>query len=206
MFSIADDHSVACVVLIMGIGYMDGNIGRILLPTDFSSASLTALEYAVTLAHEHLSEIVLVHVVEPLPRGIARWYEPSELLEQHAEEARGKLEQFEKQARVLHSRCRSELHFGTASRVLADLASMLKANLIVVSTRRRTGIFDRLLEGLPERLTRLASCPVLAVQVDPAPASISAGPCHLLSQFFSSTTNHSRPPRDGSSAATNLAR
>ena len=186
--------------------YMDGDIGRILLPTDFSSDSLAALEYAVALAREHLSEIVLVHVVEPLPRGVARWYDPSELLEQHAEEARSKLEQFEKQALVLYPHCRSELHFGTASGVITDLASRLKANLIVVSTRRRTGIFDRLLEGLPERLVRLASCPVLAVQVDPAPPRVPAKPHQILSQFFSSSSNHSRPRPDCSSSITNVPR
>lgn len=164
---------------------MDESIERILLPTDFSSDSLAALEYAVALAREHLSEIVLVHVVEPLPRGVARWYDPSKLLEQHAEEARSKLKQFEKQALVLYPRCRSEIHFGTTSRVIADLASMLKANLIVVSTRRRTGIFDRLFEGLPERLVHLASCPVLAVQIDHAPPRAPAKPHQVRCHFFS---------------------
>ena len=49
-------------------------IERILLPTDFSDHSLAALKYAVELAREHESEVVLVHVVEPLPYGIARWH------------------------------------------------------------------------------------------------------------------------------------
>src|ERR1019366_2519454 len=102
--------------------------------------------------------------------------------------------------------CRSELHFGTPFRVIADLASMLKANLIVVSTRRRTGVFDRLLEGLPERLVRLASCPVLTVQVDPAPPRAPARPHQVLSQFFSSSSKHSRPLSDYSSSFTYVQR
>lgn len=189
-----DAVELACALL--GNQYMDANIGRILVLTDFSSESMTALEYAITLTREHLSEIVLVHVIEPLPRGVARWYDPSELLEQHAEEARGKLEEFEKQARALYSRCRSELHFGTAASVVADVARMLKADLIVLSARWRTGIFDRMLEGLPARLMRLASCPVLAVQVNPAAPRASAKPYHLLSEVFNSISNHSRPHRD----------
>ena len=56
-------------------------IERILVPTDFSEHSLAALKYAIELAREHESEVVLVHVVEPLPYGIARWYEPTKLLE-----------------------------------------------------------------------------------------------------------------------------
>jgi nucleotide-binding universal stress UspA family protein len=139
----------------------------VLLPIDFSSDSQPALEYAVGLAREHRSELVLVHVVEPLPRGASRWCNPSEVLEERAEAARKQLERFEKRALGLYRHCRSELHFGTTAQVIAELARNLKAGLIVVSTRRRTGILDRLLQGLPEKLMRLAPCPVLAVQSDP---------------------------------------
>ncbi len=151
----------------------DVSIGRILVPTDFSSDSLAALEYAASLAREHLSEIVLIHVTEPLPRGVGRWYEPSMLLEQYAEAARVKLEHFERQALARYPHCRSELHFGAVSRVIADMARKLKADLIVLATHPRTGLLDRLLEGLPERLMRTAPCPVLAVQVGATPMAIA---------------------------------
>jgi nucleotide-binding universal stress UspA family protein len=42
-------------------------IERIMVPTDFSEHSLLALKYALELARDHASEVVLVHVVEPLP-------------------------------------------------------------------------------------------------------------------------------------------
>lgn len=152
---------------------------RILVPIDFSPDSMAALEYAVSLAREHSSEIVLLHVIEPLPRGVGRWYEPSTLLEQHAEAARKKLEQFEKQALALYPRCRSELHFGAVSRVIADVASGLDADLIVLTARPRTGLLGRLLERLPERLVRTAPCPVLAVQVGVA-SPIAVAKSHQL--------------------------
>jgi len=143
---------------------MDGEIKRILLATGLSSDSLEAVEYTAGVAREHACEIVLVHVIEPLPRGIARWYEPSRLLEQYAEDARNKLEQFERQALALYPRCRSELHFGVAVQVIADLAKKLEADLIVVSAHQRSGIFDLVLGGLAERLMRRTACPVLAVR------------------------------------------
>ena len=118
----------------------------------------------MTLAHEHLCEIVLVHVVEPRPRGSGRWCNPTELLETHAEESRNQLANFEKQALAWYPHVRSELHFGTASKVIADLAAKLSVGLIVLAARQRTGILNRLLEGLPEKLVRLAPCPVLAVR------------------------------------------
>jgi nucleotide-binding universal stress UspA family protein len=143
---------------------MDGEIRRILLATDLSSDSRSALDYTVSLAGEHTSEIVLVHVIEPLPRGAARWFEPSRLLEQYAEDARNKLQHLERQALALNPRCRSELHFGVASQVIADLAKKLEADLIVVSAQRRMGMFDMVLGDLAGRLVRRTACPVLAVQ------------------------------------------
>jgi nucleotide-binding universal stress UspA family protein len=143
---------------------MAEEIRRIVLATSLSSDSLGAVEYIAGLAREHASELVLVHVIEPLPRGIARWYEPSRLLGQYAENARNKLEHFEKQALALYPRCRSELHFGTAAQVIADVAKKLAADLIVVSAHQPTGIFDLVLGGLAERLIRRTACPVLAVR------------------------------------------
>ena len=59
-------------------------IERIMVPTDFSEHSLVSLKYALDLARDHTSEVVLLHVVEPLPYGIARWSEPTKLLEHRA--------------------------------------------------------------------------------------------------------------------------
>ncbi len=154
----------------------DGSIRRSLVPTDFSPDSMTAFEYAVSIAREHQSEIVLVHVTEPLPRGAGHWCEPSTLLEQHAEAARAKLELFEKRATARYPRCRSELHFGVAPQVIAEVARRLEVELIVVAARPRTGLLDRLFEGLPEKLMHTAPCPVLAVQVGAATPAVKTHP------------------------------
>jgi universal stress protein A len=143
--------------------HMDEDKERILVPIDFSSDSRPAIEYAVGLAREHLSEIVLVHVVEPLPHGADLWFDSSDLREQREQEAKRRLDHLENRTLALYPHCKSEVCFGTPARAIADVASNLKAKLIVVSVRVRTGIFDRLLEGLPEKLMRLAPCPVLAV-------------------------------------------
>ena len=148
---------------------MEESTKRILVPTDLSEESFSAFEYAVALAAEYNSEIILAHVVEPLPRGIGHWEDISEALERRAEAARDKLEDFHQQAVALYPRCRSELHFGPAPQVIRDLAAKLKVDLIVTSARPRHGILDRLLGGLPETLVRLASCPVLAVRPSSAP-------------------------------------
>ncbi len=154
----------------------DGNIRRILVPTDFSADSMTAFEYAVSIAREPHAEIVLVHVTEPLPRGANHWCEPSTLLEQHTEAARAKLELFEQRATARYPHCRSELHFGVVRHVIAEVARRLDVDMIILASRPRTGLLDRMFEGLPEKLMHTAPCPVLAVQVGAATTSVKAHP------------------------------
>ncbi len=139
-------------------------IERILVPTDFSEHSLAALKYAIELAREHESEVVLVHVVEPLPYGVGRWYEPTKLLEDYGEMASGELERFEKQATQLYPKCRSELHFGVVHEVIGELVSKLKVDLIVMSMRGQTHLLDLLIGGTAEKLLRYAPCPVLRIR------------------------------------------
>ena len=99
---------------------------RILVPVDFSKHSLTALKYAIELAREHASEVVLVHVVEPLPRGAARWSDATSLLEQYGEKASNELNRFEKEATQLYAKCRSELYFGVPHEVIVELVNEIK--------------------------------------------------------------------------------
>ncbi|MGA3228603.1 MAG: universal stress protein [Candidatus Binatus sp.] len=139
-------------------------IERILVPTDFSEHSLAALKYAIELAREHESEVVLVHVVEPLPYGVGRWYEPTKLLEDYGEMASGELERFEKQATQLYPKCRSELHFGVVHEVIGELVIKLKVDLIVMSMRGQTHLLDLLIGGNAEKLLRYAPCPVLRIR------------------------------------------
>ncbi|MGA7869385.1 MAG: universal stress protein [Candidatus Binatus sp.] len=139
-------------------------IERILVPTDFSEHSLTALKYAIELAREHESEVVLVHVVEPLPYGVARWYEPTKLLERYGETALVELEVFEKEATQLYPKSRSELHFGVVHEVIGELVNKLKVDLIVMSMRGQTHLVDLLIGGTAEKLLRHAPCPVLRIR------------------------------------------
>ena len=141
-------------------------IERILVPTDFSLRSFAALERAIDLAREHQSEIVLVHVIEPLPSGAGRWSDPTQLLEHSAKDGRTRLERFTEHARRLYPKCTSELHFGIVYEVISQLARKLNIDLIVVAARSQSGWLDGMMRSVAEKLVRQAPCLVLAVQVD----------------------------------------
>ena len=134
---------------------------RILVPVDFSEHSLTALKYAIELAREHESEVVLVHVVEPLPRGAARWSDATSLLEQYGEKASNELKRFEEEATQLYPKCRSELYFGVPHEVIVEVVNKIKVDLIVISMRGRAPLLDLLIGGTADQLLRRAPCPVL---------------------------------------------
>jgi universal stress protein A len=146
-------------------------IETIMVPTDFSEHSFEALKYAIELAREHQSEVVLVHVIEPLPYGAERWSEPTKLLEHYAETASHELERFEKEATQLYPKCRSELHFGIVHEVIEQLVNKLKVDLIVMSMRGQTHLLDLLIGGVAEKILRYAPCPVLRIRAvrDPSP-------------------------------------
>lgn len=139
-------------------------IERIMVPTDFSRHSLVALEYAIDLAREHGSEVVLVHVVEELPYGSGSWSDPTELLEHHAETAKGELERFEKEAIQIYPKCRSELHFGRVHEVVSELVSKLSVDLVVISVREQTHPFDLFIGRTADKILKHAPCPVLRIR------------------------------------------
>jgi len=144
-------------------------IERILVPTDFSRKALTALDYAIAIAREHESEIVLAHVIEPLPRGVGRWMDPAGLIERYLEEAQGQMTHLERYAIRQYPRCRGEIHFGVVDKVVADLVRELEADVVVIPVvHRGTGFLQMLFGGVADKLLHRAPCPVLTVPVGPA--------------------------------------
>jgi len=139
-------------------------IERIMVPTDFSEHSLAALKYGIELTREHQPEVVIVHVVEPLPSGVARWSEPTKLLEQSAETASVELERFASEARRFSPKCKTELHFGVVHEVIAELVKKLGVDLIVMSMHGQNHLLDILIGGTAEKILRYAPCPVLSVR------------------------------------------
>jgi universal stress protein A len=140
-------------------------VQKILVPLDFSSGSFAALERAIDLTTERQSEIVLVHVIEPLPSATGRWSDPTQLLEHSAEDARKKLARVAARVGQFHPRCCSELRFGYPAEAISDLAKQLNADLIVVAAGGHNGLFQKVLRSLAEKLVRMAPCPVLAVHI-----------------------------------------
>ena len=136
---------------------------RIMVPTDFSEGSFEALKYAIKLMQNQELELLIVHVIEPLPHGIGRWYEPTKLVERYAEEAASELERFERRAKALYPRCHSELHFGVIQDVIRQVVKKNHIDLVVMSMSETTHLLDLLIRSTALKILRCSPCPVLRV-------------------------------------------
>ena len=148
-------------------------IRRILVPVDFSSPSLQALEYAIEFQRQHKAELIVLHAVEPIyfaaMDGVyGAGFDASIVYREMERAAReqlaslsAKLRKRRIDVRVLHT-------VGPASQVIVDAAKKLAADLIIMSTHGRTGLAHVFMGSVAERVVRSAPCPVLTTHPRPA--------------------------------------
>ena len=135
---------------------------HILVPTDFSDASLRALEYAKAVAAQENSEILLVHVNQPMnsitpPE--AAWIDESELLKQQ----RDQLEQSEQALRSEGFRTEAISLTGELQDEILLAVKQHKVDLIVLGTHGDRGLQRFLAGSDAEVVLRHVLCPVLAI-------------------------------------------
>src|ERR1700722_8045105 len=153
-------------------------IKLILCPIDFSEFSVSAYQYALSVAEHYQAKLVAQHIVELWRHASASFAASGGLYEEFREALREtgevQLQQFAKNH--THGEIQPELvvHEGTAPDSILSFAQVQKADLIVMGTHGRRG-FDRLMLGsVTDRVMRRATCPVLAVHKAP-PDSVAAG-------------------------------
>lgn len=143
---------------------------RILVPIDFSETSAAALDAAIDLAKRLGAELHLVHVypVHPLPWPYGTPL-PATLDRDLREAAQRLISEWSGKATAAGVAVSEHVVPGNAAAEgIAEQASALGADLIVIGTHGRSGLPHVLLGSVAERTIQRAACPVLAVK---APAS-----------------------------------
>lgn len=142
-------------------------ITRILVPTDFSTATELALDYAVTVASRFGASLQLLHVVDdPLVTGAVG----SEVYITSLPSLRQRL--IDDAARRLgrlaftcgRVAARREVRIGRPADAICEVAREEGCDLIVMGTHGRTGMAHVLLGSVAEQVVRKAPCPVLTVR------------------------------------------
>jgi universal stress protein A len=142
---------------------------KILVATDFSDCSATALDYGRTLARVlharlHVLHVVEVFAVDSAAFGTAVATIPMVQAELEAS-ARTTLDA------LITADDRRDLHaiaevrtIDTPAHAIAQYATDEKIDLVIVGTHGRKGLSHVLLGSVAEKVVRLAPCPVLTVR------------------------------------------
>ncbi|MFB3814759.1 MAG: universal stress protein [Terriglobales bacterium] len=165
--SVAEEifRRATCPVLTIGPhvvpdGVADGRIDCVLYATDFSHGSMHALPYAVGLARENHSRIVLLHVL-PCIDEVA-----PQALDNITESCRQQLLNLLPPAMAQACHPEAVVLFGAAAEAILRIAAEQRARLIVMGARRRPMVpaLVHLPWATAHRVVCEAPCPVLTVR------------------------------------------
>lgn len=148
-------------------------IRRILAPTDFSTISLAAVDYALGLARDIGAELALLYVEDTasaLPAELVSSATGTRVMEQAHRAAQHQLKLLAGQVRKPGLKVHALILAGPAATRIVEAASKLRADWIVMGTHGRTGMARAYLGSIAERVVRQATCPVLMVPSRKAPA------------------------------------
>jgi nucleotide-binding universal stress UspA family protein len=138
---------------------------RVLVPTDFSDSSLSALRYAAALAMKFDASLTVLHVVPAdygwlgLGQEESRAYDET-LQSQAAARLRALAESHIPQSALTHL----EVRLGRPAEEIAAAAADSKSDLILLSTHGHTGLDRYLIGSVADRVARLAPCPVFLMR------------------------------------------
>lgn len=135
----------------------------ILFGTDFSAACQNAWPYALALAREYNSRLLLVHVIDSAMFAAV----PSELARKAREQVRREKEDQMKDLQLSENSPRIDfeplLQEGEIADVLLRIVQERSVELLVAGTRGRSRTKRLLLGSVAEKLFRQATCPSLIV-------------------------------------------
>jgi nucleotide-binding universal stress UspA family protein len=138
-------------------------IKEILVPTDLTKESRTALRYAISLAQEFAAHLTLLHVYqEPYSLEYLRGPQACSAVTRHRRGVETALAGLALEVRSKGVRCSTDLRYGALCEEIADAAK--KRDLIVISTHQY-GWLGRLAYGCDaEGILHHTLCPILIVR------------------------------------------
>lgn len=154
---------------------------NILLPTDFTCASFTALAYARAIAKDYGSRIFVTHAVTPNPP-VFFPMEPVPLdLDADWTDAQAELDKFLRSEPPKDIVQEGILERGQLWNVLDDVIHRHAIDLIVLGSHGKHGLKKLVLGSGAEHIFRQARCPVLTVGPKvPQPSDLGAAFKHIL--------------------------
>jgi nucleotide-binding universal stress UspA family protein len=141
---------------------------RILCPTDFSSASIEAIQLASFLATHNGCKLTLIHVDEQEKTPLGFFEKDEHSINQYRELVSGfahsKFTEIIKQAGLPADRTTMVVRFGTAYHDIIGVAEDNRYSLVVIATEGLGRSSPHMIGRTAERVVRLCRTPVLTVR------------------------------------------
>ncbi len=141
-------------------------IKRILCPTDFSEASLSAFPYAVDIARLFEAQIFVIHVVPLLPspaEGIG--YGPAMEYQKYLRtDADKQIDQLLRDLIPAGVKASKVLVDGDTADEILRVVESLQIDLITIATHGRTGWRHLVFGSVAEKVIRMSHIPVLTIR------------------------------------------
>lgn len=167
---------------------------HILVTTDFSECSRSALRQAAAIARLHGSDILVLHIVPPEP-----------IMNSVLEPATWEYDTMQEQAREEMSLAEKEtisdikheylVEGGPIQEVLRAILKEREISLLVLGTHGRTGLKKIFLGSMAEEIYRIADCPVMTIGPDIEPKLLTHGRFEsvLFATDFTEGSKHALP-------------
>ncbi len=140
------------------------DLKTILVPTDFSKHSQTALNYAVAFARKFGAQLHLMHILQDLavffPDAVSV-VPPTDQLNTAVQAA---LERLVHENHLEAQNVQLVVRVGSPFHEIAEYARDTGIDLIVMGTHGRGGLMHLLMGSVAEKVVRKAPCPVLTVR------------------------------------------
>jgi len=135
----------------------------VLLPTDGSEGTRTAVEHAIDHARQYDAVLHVLYVVDARI-GVARETTPEVVFEELEDQGRQAIEGVHSQARAADvDTIEGVIARGDPHQAILDYVSAEDIDLVVMGTHGRTGLDHYLIGSVTEKVVRLADVPVLTV-------------------------------------------
>jgi nucleotide-binding universal stress UspA family protein len=155
---------------------MEKKLSKILVAIDGSHASFDAADYAIMLAKQHNSQLILLHVLHPVEYysslqffEVQQPQDSSVLIEQAKKEANKWFDDIKK--KIIENTLEKPIKIETTIIVstttvdsILDYAEDKDVDLIVIGTRGRSGIKKLLLGSTASGVVTYSLCPVTVVK------------------------------------------
>ncbi|MFB9809565.1 universal stress protein [Haladaptatus pallidirubidus] len=144
---------------------------RILLPTDGSDGTKTAVEQAIIHAKTYDAELHILHVIDQsaveLTTPAAEGMPMDVIHDQLDEQGQSLVEEVAAQATAASVPTTTEIvEYGQPHKEIQTYANEQGVDLVVLGTHGRSGLNRHLLGSVAEKVIRSAEVPVLAVQLE----------------------------------------